>query len=373
MKRSGARDVGAAVAHEARRATDPVSLQRAVAAQLRRAVPFDLWCGLTTDPGTGSTTGGYHDDGLPPRHLPRLAELEQRDTDRDFVAIRDLVRGRLSVRTLSQATDGDLARSARYRDVLEPSGVRHEARLAFRGPDQRAWGALVLMRASDEPDFAASELAVLRAASRVVADGLRRTMLLAGSSADPDPDPDPGPGLVLCTVTDSIALQHASGAARRWLEEIDDGRYDEVPYALASLVHTAHRCPASGVHKVRLRTRRGHWLTAHAEGLGATTVAVILEATRPQELTELWCDVHRLTTREREVAALAGRGLTNREIGRELYLSPYTVQDHLKSVLAKTGTRSRSELAAALLRGMVPPRTDATTSGEIGTSRGPAS
>ncbi len=36
-----------------------------------------------------------------------------------------------------------------------------------------------------------------------------------------------------------------------------------------------------------------------------------------------------LTDREREVLALVGRGLTNEEIGRELYLSPLTAKTHV--------------------------------------------
>jgi len=45
------------------------------------------------------------------------------------------------------------------------------------------------------------------------------------------------------------------------------------------------------------------------------------------------------------VLRLAARGLGNREIAGELFLSPRTVEKHVASLLAKTGVR-RSELAA---------------------------
>ena len=55
-----------------------------------------------------------------------------------------------------------------------------------------------------------------------------------------------------------------------------------------------------------------------------------------------------LTTREREIAGLAGAGRTNREIAEQLVLSPRTVDAHLRNVFSKLGVRSRVELARAL-------------------------
>jgi DNA-binding CsgD family transcriptional regulator len=54
-----------------------------------------------------------------------------------------------------------------------------------------------------------------------------------------------------------------------------------------------------------------------------------------------------LTATERRIAALVRDGLTNREIGTRLFVSPRTVQTHVSHVLAKTGLRSRVEVAAA--------------------------
>ena len=51
-----------------------------------------------------------------------------------------------------------------------------------------------------------------------------------------------------------------------------------------------------------------------------------------------------LSTRERQVARLAVDGLTAREIGEQLFISPRTVETHLASVYAKLGVRSKVEL-----------------------------
>jgi len=55
-----------------------------------------------------------------------------------------------------------------------------------------------------------------------------------------------------------------------------------------------------------------------------------------------------LTAHEPQIAQLARDGLSNPEIGARLFLSPRTVEWHLRKVFGKLGIRSRHELAGAL-------------------------
>ncbi|MEU4683931.1 response regulator transcription factor [Streptomyces xinghaiensis] len=52
-----------------------------------------------------------------------------------------------------------------------------------------------------------------------------------------------------------------------------------------------------------------------------------------------------LSPREREILGLIGEGLTNREIGRRLYLSEKTVKNHISRLLAKLGVERRIQAA----------------------------
>ncbi|MEV7405770.1 response regulator transcription factor [Streptomyces sp. NPDC091267] len=63
-----------------------------------------------------------------------------------------------------------------------------------------------------------------------------------------------------------------------------------------------------------------------------------------------------LTGRERDILALIGEGLTNREIGLRLYLAEKTIKNHISRLLAKLGVERRVQ--AAVIAAQVPRVTD---------------
>jgi len=104
---------------------------------------------------------------------------------------------------------------------------------------------------------------------------------------------------------------------------------------------------------VRLRTARGDWLSVHASPMHGGTqhsTVLILEEPGPGELTSLILTSHGVTGAQARVVALVLRGYSTKQIARQLAISQYTIQEHLRAVFDKLGVRSRQELAAALMR-----------------------
>lgn len=94
------------------------------------------------------------------------------------------------------------------------------------------------------------------------------------------------------------------------------------------------------------RTARGEaWLPPHL-------TRRLLDHFKPRPASEA------LTSREQDVLALLARGLSNRDIARELGIADITVRTHVSHVLAKLGVSNRVEAALYALRtGLVPQET----------------
>ena len=99
---------------------------------------------------------------------------------------------------------------------------------------------------------------------------------------------------------------------------------------------------------------RGHLRTAHelfsAMGVESFAARAQRELLATGETARRRIESTRgdLTAQEAEIARLAAQGHTNPQIGARLFISPRTVQYHLRKVFQKLGVRSRTELRNAL-------------------------
>ena len=249
---------------------------------------------------------------------------------------------------LDHATRGHPERSARYRDLLEPSGIPHELRAAFvlRG---RAWGAVHVARRQGSGAFRQRDADALAHVAGAIAEGIRTALRFDAARRAAGIEP---PGLIVLDPSGNVEL--ITPPARELLDQLasdavayDDGSLPASVLALVSYVRSDEQRANTAGNVVTLPGRAG-WITLHASDAGASdgrTAIAIEHASGPRSAT-LRLEVRGVTAREREVATLLARGLTNAEIADALVLSPHTVQDHVKSLFEKVGVASRRELVA---------------------------
>ena len=311
---------------------------------LRRAVPFDGVAVVWFDPATELPVDTWIDNSPTGSAGSRLEEIELHEAD--INELRQLAAsGRRAVR-LSEATGGNLDSGLCRRELPRSSGFGDELRAVCVG-DSGMWAAVVMHRERGAPNFTTQDVELLASLSGGFEE-VQRVRLDRDLSADAA---DRDRGLLLLDDEDGIEMADAAAAA--WLDELR-GRRRRLPLVVTAVADRA-RAIESGHSDVaataRVRTTSGRWVLVRGSVLANGThfrTAVTLEPARAPELAELIADSCGLTARERRVTQLVAHGLSTAAIAARLYLSPYTVQDHLKAVFEKLDVSSRGELVARL-------------------------
>jgi DNA-binding CsgD family transcriptional regulator len=344
------------VAELCRRGGDSRVLRAALLAEVHPAIAFDAYAFLMTDPETRVGTA-------PLAEVPDLAKLPELIRLRYTSGINRwtaLEPGRCA--TLAGATGGDLSRSLLWRDLLSGYGVTDLATLPLA--DQfGCWGFLDLWRCGGpEPRFTPAEQALLASLAPDLTAGLRAAqaatfaeppapvsaldapvvLLLSGRLAllDQTPRTDAHLRLLLPTSPGTAPVPAAAFNVAAQLLAVEAGVDDGPPMARAQL---------AGPEWISLRAAR---LGGEPGGTGEPDggrIAVTVEPVAPAGRIELYGRACGLTGRERELLHRLARGADTRQLAREMRLSPHTVQDHLKSVFAKTGSGTRGILLARAL------------------------
>jgi DNA-binding CsgD family transcriptional regulator len=330
-------------------AVSELAMFERVSHHLRKLVPFDGAAWFATDPTTLLGTSAVRVENIDPGQCETYWEREY--LVEDALTFRDVARSPEGVGTLYDATGNRPDSSARFREYLTPQGYGDELRAAFRITGT-TWGVLDLYRDRSRTPFSGRDCEQVQQIAPVVADALRGFAAEARGTATPD---NPGTALF----DGRGALSSLDDQAGRLFEEIGGPGWRRFPASMTPVHAVVARANAiaqgrgGGPAETRLRAVSGRWIALNAARLrgpdGSTgPTAVTVQPARPEQVAPIIMRAYSLTAREQQVTRGVSRGLSNQEIAAELFLSPHTVRDYLKTIYDKAGVASRGELVAKL-------------------------
>ena len=348
---SSRRALSQVLAARARHCADLADVAVAVCDAVRTQVPYIFGCLATTDPSTGLISWTYKTHPLEVGDEEfAVAEYGGRDVNQ-FLEI-----GTRSdpVGVLSLDTGGDLDSCRRFRDFLAPRfGFSDELRVVFRARGL-TWGALALYRGRGEPAFTADEAHAAVSVHAQIAELIQSALFHPQRST---PGPATGPSVIVVDSNDRVTNMTPAAHAR--IEEL--GGWDNGSLPAPVLVTTAAARTTPELATNRAVGRDGAWLVLRATtfapstAAGATTarddVVITIDVASSTDISSLALAAHGLSQREQQVANLVLQGVATKAIAESLYLSPHTVQDHLKSIFVKLGVNSRREMLQQFVLG----------------------
>ena len=327
---------------------DSTELRLATLRELARVVPVDAAFFPTADPATLLYTSAVR-TGMPDGLTVRF--LDNEFNTPDVNKFRSLAGAGTTVATLDAATRGDWSMSQRSRELMQPIGLGDELRVVFQ-TGNRTWGFACLHRTLGR-SFGDEEVDWVRSVVPDVAEGLRRSIMAEHALNNVA---DGAPGIV--TLAPDLTVLATTPAAEMWLDDLaatERPRSQPVPVAVLAVVQALFDVPnRPGVPRLTVRSRSGRWLVLHASRLqcadGPSQIAVVIEPASRTELEPVIASGFSLTPREAVIMTLVLRGMPSKSIANSLRITVNTVNDHIKSIFAKTRVNSRGELMAAVFR-----------------------
>ena len=320
-------------------------LRRALLEEIARHVGFDAYAWLLTDPDTEIGCDPVADVPCMPQ-LPELIRLKYATTTNRWTSMpRPVAR-------LLAGTGGDPAQSLLWRDLLAAYRVVDMASVVFRDRFG-CWAFLDLWRIDPAKPFTERDAAYLTTIVPSVTEALRRVQAETFHIPQPVKLPD-GPAVIV--LSPDLRVRAQTPETEAYLRALVPPTGDRQPIpAGAYNVGAQLRASEDGVDghppRARVHLSQGIWLTLRAARILESDrtdpdIAVTLEPTSTNDRMALFSLAHGLSNREAEVVAACARGTDTRGLAKELFVSENTIQDHFKSIFAKTETNTRGQLLA---------------------------
>lgn len=303
-------------------------------------VKAELTCWAAIDPETlviSAMTSG--EPSIPHQYEPLLAEAEYSPHEPHTFAA--MARRREAFTRLSDLPQREHDRSARFQNVWRPLGVKRELRVLFAS-DGLCWGAAGQVRGGK--DFTDREVEYFTAVAPALAAATRLAVRSEISSRMQALRP------AIVVLDSHGGVRSATPEAQQFRERLDAIAPDRF-MAVMRIMSGGARSTSSGGFRARIRDGRGQWAHLRASPLMGGDdgeVAVSIEPVAGEQLMGMLFVAYDLSPREQEVCREVIAGYPTADIASHLFVTPNTVQDHLKSVFVKTGVRSRGELVARL-------------------------
>lgn len=325
-------------------------LRMAVLDQLRRAIGFESYVFVLTDPRTRVGCDPLADVPLL-AELPRLIRLKYTTTVNRWTALGDP-----PVALLYESTGGRREQSLLWRDMLGPARVVDIASVVFRDR-YGCWGFLDLWRISPATPFTRPDADFLAAIAPAVTVALRRCQA-ATFTAQPGGIRQGDPLVLL--LSPELTIQAQTEQTHDYLRQLLPTPAERSPVPAAAYNVAAQliaveagvdECPATA----SVHLDHGVWITLRAARIGdsqprrPSDIAVTIEHTPPADRLDIFNRAFALSTREAELLTVLANGADTRQAASTMSLSQHTVQDHLKSIFDKTTARRRRELLARAL------------------------
>jgi DNA-binding CsgD family transcriptional regulator len=326
---------------------DARSLRLQVLAVLREVIDFDAYVWLLTDPVTAVGVAPLADVPCLPE-LPALIRAKYATTVNRWTALR--LRSSPAA-TLSDAAGGDLSRSLMWRDVLSRYGIGDVASAVF-ADQYGCWGFLDLWRNDTSGPFAIADAGFIAEVAVPLTTVLRQCQ--ARTFVDPATPHRPDLGPVVLALDNELRIASRTAASRAWLDALLPPEPDQkaIPasvYNVAAQLLAAEKGVDAHPAFARTHLADGFWLALRAARLSsdqpsadrAATIVVTIEEASASERLELFGRAFGLSAREDELLGLLAIGSDTRSMARQMSLSEHTIQDHLKSIFAKTAAHDR--------------------------------